>query len=65
MKYRYSDDKYTVSFLKSRLQDNDGYCPSHLDSRGIEEYKCPCKDFRENTKKGETCACGLYVKVKN
>ena len=65
MKYRYSDDKITVNFVKQRLTDNDGYCPGHSDSHGFEDFKCPCKDFRENTKKGETCACGLYVKVKN
>lgn len=64
MKYRLSDDKETVNFIKQRLVDNDGYCPSVMDSRGIENYKCPCDDFMYNVGKGETCRCGLYVKVK-
>ena len=64
MKYRLSDDKETVNFIKQRLVDNDGYCPSVMDSRGIENYKCPCDDFMYNVGKGETCRCGLYVKGK-
>ena len=64
MKYRLSDDKETVNFIKQRLVDNDGYCPSVMDSRGIENYKCPCDDFMYNVGKGETCRCGLYVTVK-
>lgn len=64
MKYRLSDDKETVNFIKQRLMDNDGYCPSIMNSRGIENYKCPCDDFMYNVGKGETCRCGLYVKVK-
>ncbi len=64
MKYRLSDDKETVNFIKQRLMDNDGYCPSVMDSRGIENYKCPCDDFMYSVGKGETCRCGLYVKVK-
>lgn len=64
MKYRLSDDKETVNFIKQRLVDNDGYCPSIMNSHGIENYKCPCDDFMYNVGKGETCRCGLYVKVK-
>lgn len=64
MKYKLSDDKETVNFIRSSLRDNDGYCPCVIDSRGKEEYKCPCKNFREEVPKGETCHCGLFVKVK-
>ena len=64
MKYRLNDDKITVNFIKQRLMENDGYCPSVMDSHGREEYKCLCDDFVNNTEKGETCRCGLYVKVK-
>ena len=64
MKYRLSEDKETVNFIKQRLVDNDGYCPSVMDSRGDESCKCPCDDFTNNVEKGETCRCGLYVKVK-
>ena len=64
MKYRLSDDKITVNFIKQRLMGNDGYCPRVMDSHGREECKCLCDDFINNTEKGETCRCGLYVKVK-
>lgn len=64
MKYRLSDDKNTVNFITQKLNDNYGYCPSVMDSRGDEHYKCPCDDFIDNVGKGETCRCGLYVKVK-
>lgn len=64
MKYKESSDKETVRFIKEQLIKNNGYCPSIIDSNGVEEFRCPCKDFEENTKKGETCRCGLYVKVK-
>lgn len=64
MKYRLSEDKETVNFIKQRLIDNDGYCPSIVGSYGKEEYKCPCDRFYNETGKGETCPCGLYVKVK-
>lgn len=64
MKYRENSDRMLADFIKRRLQDNDGYCASVVDSRGKEEYLCPCKDFCENVKKGEACRCGLYVKVK-
>lgn len=64
MKYKYSDDKDTVNFIQSALRDNDGYCPSHSEERGNPDYECPCKDFRENVGKGESCTCGLYIKVK-
>lgn len=64
MKYCLSQDKETVNFIKQRLLDNGGYCPSIVGSVGNEIYKCPCEDFIKNTEKGETCNCGLYVKVK-
>ena len=31
-------------------------------TQNAQDYVCPCKDFRENVKCGETCHCGLYVK---
>ena len=64
MKYKISSDKDTVNFIQQALRDNDGYCPSHSEERGNPEYESPCKHFRENVEKGETCNCGLYVKVK-
>lgn len=64
MKYRESSDKELNYFIKQRLENNNGYCPSVIGSHNKEEYKCPCRDFEENVKKGEACRCGLYVKVK-
>lgn len=64
MKYKISSDKDTVNFIQQALRDNDGYCPSYSEERGNPDYECPCKHFRENVEKGETCNCGLYVKVK-
>ena len=64
MKYKISSDKDTVNFIQQALRDNDGYCPSLSEERGNPDYECPCKHFRENVEKGETCNCGLYVKVK-
>ena len=52
MKYKYADDKENVNFVLSALRRNDGYCPGVVDSRGNEDYKCPCKAFREQAKKG-------------
>ena len=64
MKYRLSDDKFAVDFIKRRLEENEGYCPGVMGSRGKEEFKCPCDDFVYKVEKGETCRCGLSVKVK-
>lgn len=64
MKYRLSSNKETVNFIQQRLMDNDGYCPGVSGSYGKEEYKCPCDRFYNETEKGDSCPCGLYVKVK-
>lgn len=64
MKYKENPDRETVNFIKQRLNDNNGYCPGISSSYGKEEYKCPCDRFYNETEKGETCPCGLYVKVK-
>ena len=60
MKYKYSDDKYTVSF-KECSKTMMGIAPVILIAvvLNLTLVRIP-----ENTKKGETCACGLYVKVK-
>lgn len=42
------------------LRLNQNYCPCKLVK--TPDTKCPCKEFREQTIKGE-CHCGLYVKV--
>lgn len=46
-----------VGHIVKRAILNEGYCPC----RGtyIDEFKCPCKECREEGK----CDCGLYVRV--
>ena len=64
MKYKYADDKENANFFLSALRRYGGNGAGVVDSRGNEDYKCPCKAFREQAKKGETCSCGLYVKTR-
>lgn len=64
MKTRLTEDQAQVHYIKQQLERNGGYCPSVPGSYGQEECRCPCKDFKENAKKGDTCKCGLYVKTK-
>ena len=53
-------NKELVSLVKSKLKQNEGYCPCQLLKN--EDTKCPCKKFREQNYEGE-CHCGLYRKV--
>ena len=59
MKVRYNDDKELVMEIKSKLKENDGYCPCRIEQ--TPDTKCMCKEFREQTNTG-TCHCGLYIK---
>lgn len=51
-------DKEYVEEVRTRLKDNDGYCPCQIDR--TPDTKCMCKDFRD-MKEG-MCHCGLYIK---
>lgn len=51
-------DKEYVEEVRTRLKDNDGYCPCRIDR--TPDTKCMCKDFRD-MKEG-MCHCGLYIK---
>ena len=51
-------DKEYVEEVRTRLKDNDGYCPCRIDK--TPDTKCMCKDFRD-MKEG-MCHCGLYIK---
>lgn len=62
MKKHFTDNEEIKTVVLQGLKENEGYCPCIFESKGKPEYKCPCKDFRENTKTGETCYCGLYIK---
>ena len=62
MKAHINPDQDIVNIIRQGLIENDGYCPCIYQSKGNEDYKCLCRDFRENIKPGETCHCGLYIK---
>ena len=62
MKIHVTSDEELKQVIRQGLKENNGYCPCIANSRGKEEYKCMCKDFRENVKPGNSCHCGLYIK---
>ena len=49
-------DDIFVKGVKKRIKQNNGYCLNK--AKGVQENKCPCKEFRENG----SCDCGLYIK---
>lgn len=58
-------DAETVARIKEGLRQKDGYCPCRLPR--TEEYKCICKEFREQIADPEFegfCHCMLYYKSK-
>ena len=65
MKIEVNKDQELVATIRQALKDNDGYCPCIFQSKGKPEYKCMCQDFLNNVKSGETCHCGLYLKIEN
>ena len=56
-----SDDTSCVVAVKTRLAENNGYCPCKIERTA--DTKCMCKEFREKITQNEscTCHCGLYV----
>lgn len=62
MKIHITSDEELKQVIRQGLKNNEGYCPCIVNSLGKEEYKCMCKDFRENVKPGNSCHCGLYIK---
>lgn len=62
MKAHATCDETIKQYVREGLRANENYCPCVINSKGNLDYKCPCKDFRENTQVGETCYCGLYIK---
>lgn len=53
----------TVNEVVQALKQNDWYCPCKIEK--IQDNKCMCKDFRENTAVGDFCHCGLYKKIED
>ncbi len=62
MRLHVNTDKELVQAIREGLRENDGYCPCVLNSKGNEDYRCICKEMREQVPVGQTCHCGLYVK---
>lgn len=60
MKITTNTDKELVADIRSKLRENDGYCPCRL--KRTEDTKCICKEFLEQETEGP-CHCGLYIKV--
>lgn len=58
MKVKINDNKELVNEIRTKLKENNGYCPCSLIKS--EDTKCMCKEFREQDI-GE-CHCGLYIK---
>lgn len=59
MKVKINDNKELVNEIRTKLKENNGYCPCSLIKS--EDTKCMCKEFR-NQELGE-CHCGLYIKI--
>ena len=61
IKVRLNDDINLVTKIRTKLKENEGYCPCVLTKRP--EDKCMCKNFREQISQGieGECHCGLYV----
>jgi ferredoxin-thioredoxin reductase catalytic subunit len=58
MKVKINDNKELVNEIRTKLKENNDYCPCSLIKS--EDTKCMCKEFREQDI-GE-CHCGLYIK---
>ena len=68
-KFKITEDIELKKEILQGLKDNQEkygkrYCPCVNPSEYNDDYVCPCKDFKENVKPGESCHCGLYIKEK-
>lgn len=61
MRIKTNPNSEIVNEIRTKLKDNDGYCPCRLSK--TPDTKCMCKEFREMIERGESgeCHCGLYV----
>ena len=53
-------DNELLEEINKKLKENNSYCPCRLEK--IEDNKCMCKEFREQSE-GE-CHCGKFIKLK-
>ncbi len=66
MAVKLNDDAEMVKIIKEGLRKKGGYCPCRMEVK--EEYKCICKEFREQIADPEFegyCHCMLYYKSKD
>lgn len=47
--------------IRNKIKENDGYCVCAIVHD--DDYKCMCKEFRDQIERGESgsCGCGLYI----
>lgn len=64
MKITVTEDKELRDAIRAKLKETGGYCPCVNPVFYNEDFKCMCKAFRE-APAGETCHCGLYIKVED
>lgn len=65
MKIVLNDNKEIVEAVQEGLKRTGGYCPCRTER--TEDYKCMCKEFREQIKDESFegyCHCLLYKKIK-
>ena len=65
MKITINPDSEIADAVKEGLEKTNGYCPCRTER--TEEYKCMCKEFREQIKDEDFegfCHCMLYYKSK-
>ncbi len=65
MAIKLNPDQEVVSVIREGLKRSGGYCPCRMTKK--EEYKCMCKEFREQIADPEFegyCHCMLYYKEK-
>ena len=63
MKVTLNSDSETVRVVQEGLKKTGGYCPCRVERK--EEYKCMCREFRDQIKDPEFegfCHCMLYYK---
>ena len=66
LKITLNPDREIVETVKKGLEAKGGYCPCRYGK--VEEYKCMCKEFREQIADPEFegfCHCLLYYKSKD
>ena len=64
MKIITNPNKEYVKKIRTKLKENNGYCPCRIQQ--TKDTKCMCKEFRDmisNDIEGE-CHCGLYISIK-